>query len=351
MGVDSEAPRYARLALECIDREYPNKPAHVITGDAQVRPPRELTPAFFGCFDWHSAVHAHWLLVRLLRRGWAGPHEAAARDALRRHLAPEPLAAEAAFVGAPAREGFERPYGLAWVLQLDADLARWSDPAAAGFAAALTPLRQLASTRLLRWAQALPRPVRTGEHSCSAFAFGLALDWARVRADPSFAAALGERVLALHGGDRRLPLHLEPSGQDFLSPSLATADLMRRVLDADAFAAWLRDALPGLDAEPTELPMPAVPGDRSDGKLVHADGLNLSRAWMLAAIARALPTGDRRIAALERGAHDHLRAGLDAVFASDYGGAHWLGSFAVYATSGDERDEGGPTLRADPPPG
>ncbi|MBX7080207.1 MAG: DUF2891 domain-containing protein [Nannocystaceae bacterium] len=326
-----DTTRFARLALDCIDREYPNKIAHVLASDEDVRPPRALTPAFYGCFDWHSAVHGHWLLVRLLRLQLAGDHEGAARDALARHLSAENLAAEAAYLARDDRASFERPYGLAWLLQLATELRQWDDADARRHAAAIAPLERIAADRIGQWARKLTHPVRVGEHAQSAFGFALALDWAHVAGDEALAQTLRDRALALHGHDRGCTFALEPSGQDFLSPCLAAADLMRRVLPPEAFARWLAQAF--ADPDPWSL-QPAVPSDRSDGKLVHLDGLNLSRAWMLEGIAAGLPRDDRRRAAIEAAAARHEHAGLAAVDDTHYEGGHWLGSFAVYLVTG-----------------
>jgi hypothetical protein len=326
-----DTARFARLALDCIDREYPNKIAHVLASDDDVRPPRALTPAFYGCFDWHSAVHGHWLLARLLRLGLAGEHRDAARDALARHLTRENLAAEAEYLARADRASFERPYGLAWLLQLAVELRQWDDPDAQRHAAAIDPLARLAAARVGEWARKLTHPVRVGEHAQSAFGFALALDWADATGERALAQTLRDRALALHGRDRGCTFALEPSGQDLLSPCLAAADLMRRVLPPPAFARWLAQAF--ADADPWSL-QPAVPSDRSDGKLVHLDGLNLSRAWMLEGIAAGLPSEHRQRAAIVAAAARHREAGLAAVDDAHYEGGHWLGSFAVYLVTG-----------------
>lgn len=326
--MDTDA--FAHLALDCIERPYPNKLAHVLAGPEDARPPTALTPAFYGCFDWHSAVHGHWLLVRLLRRD---PDAAWAQDAtaaLTRNLSSTNLAGELVYLSREDRVGFERPYGLAWLLQLAAEVRRWQAPRATEIANGLLPLERLASQRLVEWAQKLSFPVRSGEHSCSAFAFGLALDWARDAGDTEVAVRLASRVRAMHADDRGCNLALEPSGQDFLSPSLAAADLMRRVLSSEAFATWLTAALPEIPEDGSVLFEPAVPSDRHDGKLVHLDGLNLSRAWMLAGIADGLPREDRRRASILATAAAHRDAGLAAIAGTPYEGSHWLGSFAVY---------------------
>jgi len=328
------AERIARLALDGLHREYPNQMALVLNSDADVRPPRESTPAFYGCYDWHSAVHGHWCLVRLLRlfpnASWADD----ARSALARSLTVANLADEEAYLKGAGREGFERPYGLAWLLQLAAELHEWNDHAAKQWLQNLLPLEKLAVDRLSAWLPKLTHPIRSGEHSQTAFAMGLALDWARVAGDSRFEAMLESRALDFHQDDRNAPLGYEPSGHDFLSPCLAEADLMRRVLDPEKFASWLEDFLPDLprDASTSWL-SPVVPTDVSDGKLAHLDGLNLSRAWMLAGIISSLPINDSRIPALKTAANEHCETGLRSVSGEHYSLAHWIGSFAVYLTT------------------
>ena len=336
---DSTAGRLAGLALACVHQEYPNKIAHVMQSDADARPPRELTPSFYGCFDWHSAVHGHWLLARLARTFPDAAWAREARSALGRSLTAENLAAERRYLMGEGRETFERPYGLAWLLQLAAELRGWDDPEAQAWSESLRPLEAAAADRLRSWLPKLSHPIRTGEHSQTAFAFGLALDWARSAGDDDLERLLTERSRALYLGDRDCPLGYEPSGQDFLSPCLAEADLMRRLLGPAEYAAWLGRFLPDvpLPGEPGadgSWLVPAVVTDPTDGKLAHLDGLNLSRAWMLEGIAAGLPADDPRRGALLAAAAEHRRSGLASVTGAHYEGGHWLGSFAAYLVTG-----------------
>ncbi|MBV6424387.1 MAG: hypothetical protein NAOJABEB_02197 [Steroidobacteraceae bacterium] len=328
------AARFAQLALDCVQREYPNKISHVLAGDADARPPRELTPVFYGCFDWHSDVHGHWLLARLARLYPDAPFAAPARAALARSLTPAGIAAEVAYLSGSGRASFERPYGLAWLLALAAELRGWDDADARAWSAALAPLEAATAERLSAWLPKLAYPIRTGEHNQTAFSFGLVWDWAQVRGDAAMLALLREKAAQFYRRDRRCPLAYEPSGEDFLSPCLAEADFMRRVLAPGEFASWLTSFLPQI---PRRAPSGArdwlTPGlvtDRSDPKLAHIDGLNLSRAWMLRGIASGLPARDARRAALERTAASHAAAALPAVTGEHYEGGHWLGTFAVY---------------------
>jgi hypothetical protein len=332
---EAAVTRFAELALACVGREYPNKIAHVMSGDADALPPHRLTPAFYGCFDWHSAVHGHWLLVRLLRRYPQAAWAARARAALHKSLTPANLQAEAAYLGGADRASFERPYGLAWLLQLAAELAQWDSPQGREFAAALRPLQDAAVQRLRTWLPKLSRPVRSGEHSQTAFALGLFIDWARAQKPPDAAllALLEERARTFYLADVRCPIDYEPSGEDFLSPCLAEADVMRRVLPPPEFARFLSQFLPAAALTAPAL-APQVVTDPSDGKLAHLDGLNLSRAFMLEGIAAALPASDPRLPRLRALAAAHREAGLRAVTGSHYEGTHWLGSFATYLVTG-----------------
>jgi hypothetical protein len=325
------AERFANLALDCVDKEYPNKISHVLTGDADVRPPRELTPAFYGCYDWHSAVHGHWLLARLARTFPEASFSAAARKALGESLTAGKIAAEVHYLEAEGRISFERPYGLAWLLQLAAELHQWNEPEAEGWSKDLEPLVLVAATRIREWLPKLTYPIRVGEHSQTAFAFGLILDWARIVGDGEMADLLHGRIEALYLSDRTCPLRYEPSGQDFLSPCLAEADLVRRVLEPPTFAEWLGRFLPTIPSTEEESWLePAVVTDPTDPKLAHLDGLNLSRAWMLEGIASGLREDDPRLGALRRAARRHRASGLKAVTGEHYEGGHWLGSFATY---------------------
>jgi hypothetical protein len=329
------AQRFAGLALKCLHAEYPNHISHTMDSDADARPPRVLNPVFYGCYDWHSDVHGHWLLVRLLRLFPDAPFAPTARAELGRSLTPENIAGEIAYLQRGDRASFERPYGLAWLLQLSAELRSWKDPQAQDWASALLPLETEAASRLKSWVPKLHYPIRIGEHDQTAFSFGLIWDWAGIAGDTQMRNVLADAARRFYLSDRNCPLNYEPSGEDFLSPCLAEADFMRRVLDPPTFGRWLSNFLPGIPekAAPAWL-SPAVVTDRADPKLAHLDGLNLSRAWMLEGIAHGLAPGDRRVPALLVFAAHHGEAALPAVTGEHYEGGHWLGTFAVYLTSG-----------------
>jgi hypothetical protein len=340
-GFDATAAeRFAKLALACVGKEYPNKISHVLNSDADVAPPRKLTPAFYGCYDWHSSIHGHWLLVRLVRTFPDASFAAPARDALRKSLTAENLKQEAAYLRGAGRASFERPYGLAWLLQLCAELREWDDAKAREMLANLRPLEEAAVERLKTWLPKLSHPVRIGEHGQTAFGLGLMLDYARVTGNEAFAKLVTDSARKFFLADKNCPLAYEPSGEDFLSPSLGEADVMRRVLSPAEFVTWLREFMPQIPATPRHseaatvdwLPVTVSP-DRSDPKLAHLDGLNLSRAWMLEGIISALPADDPRRPALAAAVDAHRRAGLAAVTGEHYEGGHWLGSFAVYLTT------------------
>jgi hypothetical protein len=345
---EDTAGRFAGLALDCVHREYPNKIAHVLDSDADVAPPRVLTPAFYGCFDWHSSVHGHWLLARLSRLQPGAGYATPARAALARSLTAANMEAEVAYLSRPGRGSFERPYGLAWLLQLAAELREWGEPGAA-WSSVLAPLETMASARIAQWLPKLSHPIRVGEHSQTAFAMGLILDWARTAGDEPMETLLLSRSRDYYLADRDCPLDYEPSGQDFLSPCLAEADLMRRVLEPGEFAGWLSTFLPGIpeDGDGGWI-RPERVTDPTDGKLAHLDGLNLSRAWMLQGIAHGLPSGDGRRQAILASAASHARAGLASVTGEHYEGGHWLGSFATYLVT---RRGIGPTTSEPAPPG
>ena len=330
--------RFAALALECIHQEYPNKISHVLLSDKDVAPPRELTPAFYGCFDWHSSVHGHWMLVRLSKIYPDAGFAPAARAGLAASLTQQKLAADALYLAGEGNASFERPYGLAWLLCLAEELRTWDDDQARLWSENLAPLEAEAADRFRTWLPNLYYPIRTGEHSQTAFAFGLVLDWAQAVGDEEMADLVKGKALGFYLEDDACPLGYEPSGQDFLSPCIAEADLMRRILPPGQFAAWLGNFLPVIptDGSAGWLPVGIVT-DRSDGKLAHLDGLNLSRAWMLEGIIAGLPADDPRVPSLRAAAAAHRAVGLASVTGEHYEGGHWLGSFATYLVTAKGR--------------
>jgi DUF2891 family protein len=280
-------------------------------------------------------VHGHWLLVRLARTFPDAPFAPKALDAISASLVADKIDAEVSYMKGPGRVSFERPYGLAWLLQLAAEIREWNTPRAQAWSAVLQPLERAARDRIAEWLPKLAHPIRIGEHDQTAFAFGLILDWARTAGDKEMETLVISRSRAYYLADRDCPISYEPSGQDFLSPCLAEADLMRRILAPAEFAKWLSAFLPGIPSGGSAAWLePAVVTDPSDPKLAHLDGLNLSRAWMLEGIASGLPPGDGREAAVRAAARAHRERGLAAVTGEHYEGGHWLGSFATYLATG-----------------
>lgn len=328
------ASRFARLALANVAREYPNKLDHVLAGPDDVAAPRELHPAFFGSFDWHSSVHAHWLLVRVLKTHPNLAEANAIRAALDATLTAAHLEAEAAYLRRPEAKAFERSYGWAWLLKLAQELACWSDADAHHWSRDLAPLAYAFSARYVAWLADATYPIRHGVHTNTAFALAFALDYARDCDVGVLREAVEAKARAWYSDDVDAPAAWEPSGADFLSPALIEADLMRRVLDAAAFGRWLGRFLPGIARhEPVALFAPAVVSNRGDPYIVHLDGLNLSRAWCWRAVAAALPAGDARVAIAAAAADTHQEAGLHGVASGEYVGDHWLATFAVLALS------------------
>lgn len=326
------AERFSALALACIHKEFPNKISRTTDNAEAIGRPKVIFPIFYGCFDWHSSVHGHWLLVRLLRVGpQDAPWRGEAVEKLNQSFTPEKLAGEVANFSRPARGLWERPYGLAWYLQLMTELREWDDPQAKKWLMILQPLEADIVVSLKDWLPKLAYPIRLGTHNQSAFAFGLMLDWARTSGDAELEQLIIQRSRAFHMEDIDCPLAYEPSGEDFLSPCLMEADLMRRILPTEAFSTWLTHFMPQIPRDgSSDWLAPGIVNDPSDGKLVHLDGVNSSRAWNLYNIARALPEDDQRKAALVAAAEIHAREGVAAVSAEHYSGSHWLASFATY---------------------
>lgn len=346
---DEFVRRFAGLALGCIGREYPNKIDHLLNDSSQVKSPKQLHPAFYGCYDWHSAVHGHWLLVRLLREGVGGLPEADIREALGANLTVEKLRVEDDYLREPGRPSFERPYGWAWLLKLHEELYHWPDPEAGRWFDALRPLAATVVGKYLSFFPKQKYAIRVGTHFNTAFGLAFAWDyaealWGEVRKKALDIASLqqvgllkqlvSERARAYFAADRDYPAVWEPNGDDFLSPSLVEADLMRRVLGGEEFSRWFEEFLPGIETgRYPNLLNPADVTDRSDPKIVHLDGLNLSRAWCMRSLASALPEESPGRHALALAAARHAEATLPHITSGDYAGEHWLATFAVYMLS------------------
>ncbi len=331
---EAAASNFAQLALRCIQKEYPNKPDHVLNNSQDVRDPKLFHPAFYGCYDWHSCVHGHWMLVRLLRMFPGIPESSRIRSALNEDLAASNIAVEADYFRQPGRKNFERTYGWAWLLKLAEELHGWNDPDAQRWSANLQPLADVITGLYLDFLPKQTYPIRTGVHPNTAFGMAFALDYARSVHDTRLDSLIVERSIAYFGGDQNCPIGWEPGGEDFLSPCLEEADLMRRVLTPARFESWFHSFLPGLIKEDGTISLaPAVVTDRTDPKLVHLDGLNLSRGWCMLGIGSALPDSDPLREPLIRSALVHGESSLQYVASGNYEGEHWLASFAVYLLS------------------
>jgi hypothetical protein len=323
----------AELPLKSIPREFPNAPGHVWNDESDGKRPRELHPAFFGCLDWHSAVHGHWMLVRLLKE-FRLPQTPAIRSLLNRSLTAENLRVEADYFQQPNRRSFERTYGWAWLLKLAEELHGWGDPDGRMWAANLRPLEETIVHRYLDFLPIQTYPIRSGTHPNTAFGLSFAYDYASTVGDEGLKNLIRERATTYYARDIDYPIAFEPSGADFFSPSLLEADLMRRILQPADFRGWFERFLPSVAAgAETNLFSPAIVSDRSDPQIAHLDGLNLSRAWCMTGIALSLPSDHPGRAPLLAAAERHAAAGLAHVASGHYEGDHWLGSFAIYLLS------------------
>ena len=328
----AQAERFATIALTNVEREYPNKPDHVLAAQIDLQSPRALHPSFYGSYDWHSCVHMHWLLARMRHEFPSLPQRAAIDAMFDRHFAPEAIAGECAYLGGPNTQSFERTYGWAWLLKLAEALASAEDVRASRWSANLAPLAAIFVARYRAFLGKAQFPIRYGIHPNSAFGLAFALDYARLAGESALEDACAAKARAWYESDRDAPAAWEPSGADFLTPVLIEADPMRRVLPSVEFARWLEFFLPGLARRtPATLFTPVTVSDRTDPQIVHLDGLNLSRAWCFRGIAGALPPGDARAAVLVDAAADHLTSGLAGIDSGDYLGRHWLATFAALA--------------------
>jgi len=333
---EKQASHFAGLALKCVSREFPNKPEHVINNDSEVKGPKVLHPAFYGCYDWHSSVHGHWMLIRLLKTFPSLPESKQIREALNANLTAENIQQEVAYMKQPNRQSFERTYGWAWALKLAEELHSWNDPDGKRWAENLQPLAETLSQFYRTFLPKQTYPIRTGVHPNTAFGLAFALDYAKSVGDGELESLLDERSRAYFAKDVDYPGGWEPGGEDFFSAALMEADLMRRVMKPTEFATWFHKFLPGVEkGNPASLLQPAIVTDRTDPKLVHLDGLNLSRAWCMRSIANALPQNDPAREILSISAEKHASAALAHVASGDYAGEHWLASFAVFLLSNE----------------
>jgi len=321
-----EANRLAQLPLHCMDTEYPNKLNQTIGGDADLQSPKQLHPAFYGCFDWHSAVHGHWSIVSLLKHFPNLEDKARIIEKLKANLSKENIITEVVYFDGIHNKSYERTYGWAWVLKLAEELHTWDDPLAKELETNLQPLTDLMVHKYIEFLPKLNYPIRVGEHSNTAFGLTFAYDYAKTVNQEELMAVIEKRSRDFYLSDANCPISWEPSGFDFLSPCLEEAAIMKRVLPKDEFRTWINNFLPQLSDKNFNIETGKV-SDRTDGKLVHLDGVNFSRAWSLNIIAKNIPEFKH----LKNIANLHINYSLPSIVGDNYEGGHWLGSFAIYA--------------------
>lgn len=323
-----EANRLAQLPLNCMKTQYPNRLGQTLGSDKDLLSPKELHPAFYGCFDWHSAVHGHWSLVRLLKEFHELENADEIKMKLRSNLSKENILKEVAYFGGEHNKTYERTYGWAWLLKLAEELHTWDDPIARELETNLQPITDLIVEKYIEFLPKLNYPIRVGEHQNTAFGLSFAWDYAQTIENDSLTTIIERRSKEFYLNDKNCPLNWEPGGFDFLSPCLEEAALMKRILPVNEFEFWLIEFLPELKDSHFNLE-PGKVSDRTDGKLVHLDGVNFSRAWSLNKIAEDLPDYEH----LKLIANNHINYSLPGIVDENYEGGHWLGSFAIYALS------------------
>jgi len=321
------ASKFSNLAFSCITTEYPNKISHTLESDSDVASPGDLHPAFYGCYDWHSSVHGHWLLIKMLQSFPSLPQREQVIDAINNNFSESNLSAELNYFKRKDRAGFERPYGWAWFLKLTSELANSDNGIQQQWFSRLFPIAEVVKSYYYSYLPGLYYPIRRGVHENTAFGIMFALDYARAVGDKTFESFLIERAKFYYLNDRNIPASWEPEGDDFFSPSLIEADLMRRVLSREEFVHWFKDFMPQI---PYSLTYPAVVADRNDPKGVHLDGLNLSRAWCMFELAKALPDDSQSHRDLWQAGYRHAAEALPNVLSDNYVGTHWLATFAAY---------------------
>ena len=322
----AQAKRLSQLPLDCAQVEYPNKLNQVIGSAEDLKSPKQLHPAFYGCFDWHSAVHGHWSMVSLLKNFPELENANNLRKVLETNITSENIEKEVAYFHGEHNSSWERTYGWAWLLKLAEELHTWDDPLARKLEKNLQPLTNLMVVKFREFIPRLHYPIRVGEHTNTAFGFSFAYDYALAVGNYEFIQEITDKSKYFFSNDRRCQLSWEPSGFDFLSPCLEELDIMRRVLPAVEFKVWLERFLKRIDNKDFDIAVGEV-SDRNDGKLVHLDGVNFSRAWVLYGLANQYPEYEH----LRDLADKHVQYSLPNLVGDSYEGGHWLGSFALYA--------------------
>lgn len=322
----TQANRLALLPMECVGQEYPNKLNQTLSGDQDLKSPEALHPAFYGCFDWHSSVHGHWSLVRLLKEFPDLDESETIRNLLLTRISAENILQEIEYFKIEHNRTYERTYGWAWLLKLAEELETWDDPLGKELSSNLNPLTELIINMYIEFLPKLNYPIRVGTHTNTAFGLSFAFDYALTSSNEALKSAIITRAKDFYYNDKNCPMQWEPGGYDFLSPCLQEADIMRKVLSKEEFEQWLQEFLPDL-SNPAYKLEPGIVSDRSDGHLVHLDGVNFSRAWCLYGIAGFLPEYSH----LKQIADDHINHSLSSITDGNYEGGHWLASFAIYA--------------------
>ena len=328
-----QANRLLQLPIHCVNTEYPNKLNQTIGGDEDLKSPKELHPTFYGCFDWHSSVHGHWSLVSLLKKFPNLKDASKTKEILLTSISKENIEKEVAYFNKKYNKSYERTYGWAWLLKLAEELHTWNDPIAKELEQNLQPLTDLMVQKYIEFLPRLKYPIRVGEHSNTAFGLAFAWDYANTVGDKKLLKIINNRAKDYFMNDKNCPISWEPSGFDFLSACLQEAAIMKRVLPKNEFKNWLSEFLPKLKDKDFKLVVGEV-SDRTDGKLVHLDGVNFSRAWCLNKIANDLPEYNH----LKNVANKHINYSLPNVVGDNYEGGHWLGSFAIYALNSTKND-------------
>ena len=328
-----QANRLLQLPIHCVNTEYPNKLNQTIGGDEDLKSPKELHPTFYGCFDWHSSVHGHWSLVSLLKKFPNLKDASKTKEILLTSISKENIEKEVAYFNKKYNKSYERTYGWAWLLKLAEELHTWNDPIAKELEQNLQPLTDLMVQKYIEFLPRLKYPIRVGEHSNTAFGLAFAWDYANTVGDKKILKIINNRAKDYFMNDKNCPISWEPSGFDFLSACLQEAAIMKRVLPKNEFKNWLSEFLPKLKDKDFKLVVGEV-SDRTDGKLVHLDGVNFSRAWCLNKIANDLPEYNH----LKNVANKHINYSLPNVVGDNYEGGHWLGSFAIYALNSTKND-------------
>ena len=328
-----QANRLLQLPIHCVNTEYPNKLNQTIGGDEDLKSPKELHPTFYGCFDWHSSVHGHWSLVSLLKKFPNLKDASKTKEILLTSISKENIEKEVAYFNKKYNKSYERTYGWAWLLKLAEELHTWNDPIAKELEQNLQPLTDLMVQKYIEFLPRLKYPIRVGEHSNTAFGLAFAWDYVNTIGDKKILKIINNSAKNYFMNDKNCPISWEPSGFDFLSACLQEAAVMKRVLPKNEFKNWLSEFLPKLKDKDFKLVVGEV-SDRTDGKLVHLDGVNFSRAWCLNKIANDLPEYNH----LKNVANKHINYSLPNVVGDNYEGGHWLGSFAIYALNSTKND-------------